>query len=88
MPEAHLAAVAALTLALVVILVAGALIVGPPIVWQLATPPVLIPCGIWLRWAWQIMRQQHRLVAQWQARVGQARPATTPDPVSSEEQAQ
>lgn len=82
-PEAHVAAVAALTLALAVIVTAGALLVGPPIAWQLAAPFVLVPMGGWLRWAWLSVQLQRRIVAAYTERTRRAanRGATTPEDV-------
>lgn len=71
-PAAHFAAVVLSTVALAGIVIMGASLIGPPIVWQVATPFVLMPCGFWLRWAWKTLQLQRRVFAAYGARMAQA----------------
>lgn len=73
-PEAHLAAVIALTVALVALF--GVLVVLVHPAFQFVMVPAGLALGFWLRWAWVMLRLQRRVAKayaeQLQARAGLA----------------
>lgn len=77
-PEAHLAAVITLTIALVALV--GTLVVFVHPAFQYVIVPAGLALGFWLRWAWVMLRLQRRVAKayaeQLQARAGIAGAAT------------